>query len=49
MQLLIQIIVGFFAALLVKYVVNLLGVPAPLDWVIALAVFLSIAFADRWR
>ncbi len=49
MNLLINIVIGFIAALIVKYILDYFAIPNPIDWLVTLVVFLMVAFgANRW-
>ncbi len=40
----VSILIGVVAAIITKYVCDYLGVPNPLDWILAIVVFIGVAF-----
>lgn len=54
MSLLINLIIGAIVAFIAKYILEALGVPSPFPMLVALLVFLGVAFGgsritDTWR
>jgi len=42
-----SLVIGVVAAIIAKYLLDYLGVPNPIDWLVALVVFLGVVYGGH--